>query len=158
MRIRTSYCWPLYLLCGTLLGVPFGLQAGIFKWVDEDGRVHFSDRLPVEVDAETVRLREINTYEEVSIEDGKDMGSNQPQVGKAKKVVMYSAPWCGVCKQARQFFKARGIPFREMDVERSTMARRELERMNARGVPVILVGGKRMNGFSEQRFMALYEN
>ena len=158
MRTQTSCSWQLYLLYVALSLVPFGLQAGIYKWVDEDGRVQFSDRPPVEVEAETVRLREINTYEEVSIEDGKDMGSNQPQVGKAKKVVMYSAPWCGVCKRARQFFKARGIPFREMDVERSIMARRELERMNARGVPVILVGGKRMNGFSEQRFMALYEN
>lgn len=77
--------------------------------------------------------------------------------GKPKKVVMYSTPSCAVCKRARQFFKARGIPFRELDIERNGMARRELERMNARGVPVILVGGKRLNGFSENAFLALYE-
>lgn len=69
---------------------------------------------------------------------------------------MYSAPWCAQCKRAKQFFKSKGIPFRELDIERNAMARRELERMNARGVPVILVGGKRLTGFSERRFMALY--
>ncbi len=103
-------------------------------------------------------MREINTYEGVSVVDTRETASDEDNGVKAKKVVMYSAPWCGVCKRARLFFKSRGIHFRELDIERSTMARRELERMNARGVPVILVGGKRMNGFSEQRFMELYEN
>ena len=71
---------------------------------------------------------------------------------------MYSAPWCAVCKRARQFFKARGIPFRELDIERNAMARRELERMKARGLPVILVDGRRLNGFSEKAFLELYES
>jgi glutaredoxin len=84
------------------------------------------------------------------------MTSGRSQSGKAKKVVIYSAPWCGVCKRAKRFFRVQGIPFRELDVEKNRMARREMERMNARGLPVILVGGKRMNGFSEKRFMELY--
>lgn len=86
------------------------------------------------------------------------MHSSSAESDKPKKVVMYSAPWCGVCKRARQFFKDRAIPFRELDIEHNTMARRELERMKARGVPVILVGGKRLNGFSEKAFMALYKS
>jgi glutaredoxin len=69
---------------------------------------------------------------------------------------MYSADWCGVCTRARRFFKAEGIPFSEMDVDKNAGARREWKRMNATGVPLIVVGDKRMNGFSEQRFMELY--
>jgi glutaredoxin len=157
VKSRKSRCLLSALFAGVMMGAS-GVQAGIYKWTDENGRVHFSDRPPVAGGAESVLLRETNTYEGVGAGDTRETTPDEHNAVKAKKVVMYSAPWCGVCKRARQFFKARGIPFREMDVERSTMARRELERMNARGVPVILVGGKRMSGFSEQRFMELYEN
>ena len=71
---------------------------------------------------------------------------------------MYSAAWCGVCARARHFFQAKRIPFRELDIEKSQTARREWKDMNAKGVPVILVGDKRMNGFSEKRFMNLYRD
>ena len=151
--------------CGAALfffvmaGLPFGppgALAGIYKWVDDQGRVQFSDRPPVEVPAEEVALPRINTYQGITVEEDAEMRSGSGHAGRPKKVVMYSAAWCGVCKRAREFFQARGIPFREMDVEQNTLARRELERMNARGVPVILVGGKRMNGFSSERFMTLY--
>lgn len=85
------------------------------------------------------------------------MRGKWPHGGKAKKVVMYSAPWCEACKQAKRFFQARGIPFRELNVEKNRMARLEMERLNARGVPMILVGSGRMNGFSAKRFLELYE-
>ena len=145
------------LLVLVFLGALADAHAEIYKWTDADGQVQFSDRPPPEGPAEEVRLPPVNTYQGVSIEEFQDMRSERPHGGKAKKVVMYSAPWCGVCKQAKQFFQAKGIQIRELNVEKNRMARLEMERMNARGVPVILVGGKRMNGFSARRFMELYE-
>jgi len=135
--------------------------AGIYKWVDANGRVQFSDRVPEEGSAEQVELGPINTYENVTIESNQeteDSVSKVPKSGKSKKVVMYSASWCGVCTRARRFLTAKGIPFQELDVEKSQSAKREWKRMNAKGVPVILVGDQRMTGFSEARFMALYVN
>ncbi|MFE8033304.1 glutaredoxin family protein [Thiohalocapsa marina] len=73
-----------------------------------------------------------------------------------KQVTLYSAPSCAHCRRAKAFMRARGIAFRELDVSRSSRARKELERMGARGVPVILIGGERLEGFSEQRFLRLY--
>jgi glutaredoxin len=144
------------LLLGLVLGgLPAG-SAGIYKWIDADGRVQFSDRPPSGGRAEEVRLPPLNTYEGVSVERLPEMSTDRAKGGRANRVVMYSASWCGVCKRAKRFFEEQRIPFRELDVDINQMARREMERMEARGVPVILVGGKRMNGFSEQRFMDLY--
>lgn len=151
----------LLLLFGLLSSVLTDASAGIYRWVDAEGRVQFSDRPPPKAAAEEVELSHINTYRGVSIEvleEWQGMRSRPPQRRKSKKVVMYSAPWCGVCTQARRFFRAEGIPFRELDVDKSRTAKREWERMNANGVPVILVGNRRMNGFSEARFMELYRD
>ena len=148
----------LFLICFFLLSLSGGACAAIYKWVDADGRVQFSDQPPPGGGVEKVQLREINTFEGVEVEEVRTETPHDPRREKAKKVVMYSASWCGVCTRARRFFQAEKIPFRELDIEKSAKAKREYKRMNAKGVPVILVGGKRMNGFSEQRFMALYQN
>lgn len=152
---RVPYCLCL-ALCASILWGPAAARAEIYKWVDADGRVQFSDQPPAQAEAEEVRLSPINTFRGVSVEDyeaAETSGHVRP-----KRVVMYSADWCGVCTRAKRFFVGKGIPFQERDIERSGTARKEWERMNASGVPVILVGGKRMNGFSENRFRDLYEN
>ncbi len=78
-------------------------------------------------------------------------------LGSPKKVVMYSAQWCGVCKKARAYFKQQGIPFSEFDIETSSKGKRDFNRLGGKGVPVILVGKGRMNDFSAGSFQKMYE-
>ena len=73
-------------------------------------------------------------------------------------MILYSTARCGYCRKARAYFKAHGIAFTDYDVETSTEGQRDYRRMGARGVPVILVGDKRMVGFSESAFASLYAN
>jgi glutaredoxin len=119
----------------------------IYRWVDEDGKVHFSDKPSHSHTSEVVKLR-INTYEGVTY------GTSGIDVGK--KVVMYSASWCRVCKQARRYFEENGIRFAEYDVETSEQGKSGFQELGAKGVPVILVGNRRMNGFSIDGFERLY--
>ena len=69
------------------------------------------------------------------------------------KVVMYSAAWCGVCKQARSFMTREGIAFVEKDIEKDKAAARELRNkaqqagVSANGVPVFDIGGRIFSGF-----------
>jgi glutaredoxin len=74
----------------------------------------------------------------------------------AKRVVLYSTANCAHCRRAKDFLREQGIPFRELDVSRSPRARKELARLGARGVPVLLIGDARMDGFDPKRFMRLY--
>ena len=97
--------------------------------------------------SETVKLR-INTYADVTYDTSSfDVG---------KKVIMYSANWCGVCKKARRYFEKQGIDYKEYDVETSARGKSDYKKLGAKGVPVILVGKQRMNGFSVDGFEKLY--
>ena len=73
-----------------------------------------------------------------------------------KRVVMYSASWCGVCKRARKWLTANAIPFKEFDIDQSTQGARDFRQLRGKGVPIILVGKKRLNGFSPAAFEAAY--
>ncbi|WP_295544039.1 glutaredoxin family protein [uncultured Thiohalocapsa sp.] len=74
----------------------------------------------------------------------------------AKRVVLYSAGNCPHCKRAKAFLQRQGIAYREMDITRNPRARKALERLGARGVPTLLIGDARLDGFDEQRFWRLY--
>ncbi|HEX7465466.1 MAG TPA: glutaredoxin domain-containing protein, partial [Usitatibacter sp.] len=71
------------------------------------------------------------------------------------RVTMYSTDWCPHCKNARNYFTAKGIRFTEYNVETSETGRKEYEALGGGGVPVILVGSKVMRGFSPRSFEAL---
>jgi glutaredoxin len=94
----------------------------------------------------------VNTITSPSISDSEFLSARE-----AGQVVMYSAEWCGICKKARKYFQQQGIPFREYDIETSRKGRQDYESLNGRGVPIILVGAKRMDGFSAERFQSLYK-
>jgi len=133
------------------LGLCTVAQARIYKWVDANGATHFSDGQPHSGKVETVEIR-INTYSSPEITDP------DATVGVSKEVVMYGASWCGVCKRAEAWFHQQGIPFKEYDVETSAIGRREFRRLGGTGVPIILVGERRMNGFDPRSFERLYGN
>jgi glutaredoxin len=68
---------------------------------------------------------------------------------------MYGTRWCGYCKKARQYFEANGIAYADLDIEQSKVALAEFQAIGGRGVPVILVGSRRMNGFDAEGFRRL---
>jgi len=137
------------LLLSTLIA-----DAEIYRWTDAEGRVHFGDNPEQPEAAESVTVR-VNTYESVSYESVKNINFDNPS-RRTSKVVMYSTDWCGYCKKAREYFRSQKIAFVEYDIEKYPRAKREYDALGARGVPVILVGDKRMNGFSPGGFQNIY--
>lgn len=131
-------------------------QAEIYKWVDEAGRVHYSDVKPEEAKVEKLNIKPVNS---ITVPEVVDIGYEPPEREKrrGKKVVMYSTEWCGYCKKAAAYFRKNNIPFKEYDVEKTEKGKKDYKKLNGSGVPIILVGDKRMNGFSEARFDALYK-
>jgi glutaredoxin len=132
------------------------LPAEIYKWVDEQGQVHYSDRKPddqsVSEVPEDTRSYQGISYGTLEVDTGEvEARTNTP----GATVVMLSASWCGTCKKDKQYFRRNGIPFREYDIENSSRGKRLYEQLGATGVPVILVGKQRMNGFSEAGFERL---
>lgn len=134
-----------------------GAHAEVYRWVDEDGTVHYSDE-PREggQEAEQVDIPEVNSAESVDVSTLESRDASDSS-GDAE-VIMYSASWCGYCDKAGTYFERNGIPFTEYDVEDSEKGRTDHAEMSTDSVPVILVGDQRMIGFSVERFERLYES
>ncbi|MEM7017760.1 MAG: DUF4124 domain-containing protein [Pseudomonadota bacterium] len=122
----------------------------IYRWRDENGNVHFSDEPPPKTQAEVINVQP-NVYKTPSVQVLKK--SFKP----TQKVIMYSTSWCGYCEKARQYFAAQKIPFKEYDIETTQKGKQDYERLEGKGVPIILVGQKRMNGFGIESFEEFYK-
>lgn len=141
--------WMAVALALFVTMVTSGLRAEIYTWTDASGKKHFSDKKPPNQSAETMKTR-VNTYEEVSFDVA-------PAAQPSEQVVMYATEWCGYCKKARRYFRNNNIAFVEYDIEKDAVAKQAYDRIGGRGVPVILVGQRRMNGFSEAGFKQIYQ-
>jgi glutaredoxin len=133
---------PRFLLLAMLIAAaPAG--GGIYKWTDPQGRVHYSDNPPPEGKAQQVKVK-INSIQGPAVVST----LRDTSAAKAKeKVRIYTAVWCGYCKRAKAHLAAKGVAYDEMDVETSERGRSEFAQLGGRGVPVILVGNQRMDGF-----------
>lgn len=151
--MRMLSCLPLMLV--VLFAAPVGAE--MYRWVDEDGTVHFSDRVP-EGKAERIELEPINAVAPIDGNEPHETGESTRSGSSARtaQVTMYSTSWCGYCRQAREYFRAEHIPFTEHDIEESVSARDAYERLGAGGVPLIKVGERTMNGFSVKSFERFY--
>ena len=143
-----------FFLAGLLL-MSLLANAELYKWVDENGRTHFSDTRPEQQSVEQIEVKEINSLPTVQVREWKS--PTKTASGKRKKVVMYSTTWCRVCKKAKAYFQQNKIPFKEYDVETSEKGKRDYEKLKGRGVPIVLIGKHRMDGFSASRFKGLYQ-
>ncbi len=147
-----------------LIGLINTAAAEIYKWVDSKGTVHFSNSLPEKGKVEKINVQ-VNSFSSYSPANGSDKSKFKFDPGliteskeTSKDVVMYSASWCGYCKQARRYFKKKKIAFDEYDVEKSQKGEIDYRKSGSNGLPLILVGNKRMNGFSVAGFEKLYKH
>jgi len=76
---------------------------------------------------------------------------------KEQAVVMYATSWCPYCQQTRNYFRQQGIPYTEYDIERDANAKQRYQKFGGRGIPVIFVGKRRMNGFSVSGFDRIFQ-
>jgi glutaredoxin len=138
------------LLLFVLLLSACNSHGAIYKWVDENGKVHFTDNPPDAAQAEEVELQ-INTYTSVEIKPLVE------RLGKKDKVVIYGTSWCHTCDQARHYFRKNNIPYVAYDVEKSRVGKMDFKLLRGKSVPIIIIGDRRMNGFSASRFESLYQ-
>jgi glutaredoxin len=149
MKLSTAY-----RLAALVTALTIGLPApatDIHKWRDQDGRTHFGDRPPSDTTSTVVTVK-TNVYTSPTIE----ARSNTATDAEAQ-VVMYSASWCGYCRKAREYFNSHQVAFSEYDIGTSEKGQRDYQQLGARGVPVILVGEQRLNGFTLAAFESIYQ-
>ena len=130
-------------------------QGDLYKWVDKNGKVHYGDSPPENVKLKTITGK-VSSYSGVSVEPFVFDPNIISKRKKSKTVIMYSTSWCKYCKKAARHFRQKKIPFKEYDIEKSATAARQYKKLKGRGVPLILIGNQRMQGFSARSFDRIY--
>ena len=120
-----------------------------YRWTDDSGRSHYSDMPP------TDRLADELDIEIKSHAGPARVSTFSESIASAAAVVIYSAQWCGICTRAKNYMDANGIRYTEYDVDESAKGRRDYRRLDGKGVPIIIVGNQRMDGFSASRLQAM---
>jgi glutaredoxin len=106
--------------------------AELYRWVDKDGVVHLSDVLPRNA------RRSAEVQSTISSENRTGL-----------KVELYTTSWCPYCQKARDFFRSRGIPFTEYDIEKDKAAAARKNRLDKKnGVPFAMINGRGIHGWS----------
>ena len=142
------------MVCGLLVSAA---QAEVYRWVDADGQVHFSDVKPdSSTGAKTMDIPLVNSVPAIASEE-KPEQPQQPASSTGKKVVIYTTEWCGYCKKAREYFIANKIAFKEKDIEKSRKYKSEYKALGGGSIPLFAYKGKTLRGFSEYRFMKFYD-
>lgn len=152
MKILSPLISSLLLLLLTISPVT---QADLYKWVDENGKIHYGDSPPDNAKLKKITGK-VSSFSSVSVEPFVYDPELVTRRKNSKSVIMYSTSWCGYCKKAARHFRQKKIPFTEYDIEKSARAAREYKKLRGRGVPVILIGDRRMNGFDARTFDRIY--
>jgi len=136
------------LLFAALAGVAvlFATTVGaqMYRWVDQDGRVHYTDTPPPGSGAKSVQQRS-------SPSSGGDASSLPYAIQQAMKnnpVVVFTSSNCGqACAEGKALLASRGVPFREVPVA-DEKSREELKSASGGDlVPVMTVGRSASKGF-----------
>ncbi len=132
--------------------------AEMYKYVDENGVVHFQDSPPENVGAD-VEIKSIPTSNGGDYNGSKPKSENSERTLPWKngysnaKVELYVTSWCTYCKQAANYFRSKGITFTEYNIEKDKAALLRKKKLDKRqGVPFAVVNGQKIHGFMPQAY------
>ncbi|MBI4809200.1 MAG: glutaredoxin family protein [Nitrosomonadales bacterium] len=151
----------IFLLCSALATTPVVAET-LYKSVGKDGKITYSDKPPAEDRIEkTIRSGSLpNTALPASTYSYVEQLRKKKVAAPARtgSVVLFTAPWCGYCKQAKAYLSARGIAFQEIDIDTRSGMAAFAEAGGGSGVPLLIAAGQSIQGFSASGYDALFAN
>jgi glutaredoxin len=130
-------------LCLLMLASSVGAQS-MYRWVDKEGKVHYTDRAPVAGEAAKVEQKR-----SVLLGADQTMSYTLRKATADYPVTLYTQKDCPPCVEGRNHLTRRGVPFSENNVstEADIAALKTLVGGEQLGLPVVQVGRKVAKGF-----------
>ncbi len=150
-------------LTAALLGSAATAQT-VYKSVGADGKIVYSDRAPTEG-----RLEKTMKFELASSALPASAASYMEQFRKthpagaaapadARGVTLYSAVWCGYCRKAKAWLGEHGVSYTDIDIDAPGGTAALAQATGGRsGIPVLVVDGHALNGFSVGAYEAMFK-
>jgi len=137
--MKTAWLMMLCLAAGMA-------QAGeMFRWVDADGKVHYTDQ-PPPASAKNVEEKKLGSS---TIETSQLPYASQ-QAAKKYPVTLYISDCGEACNSAREHLNQRGIPFAEKNPQTTPADYKALKKLVGEAyVPVLVVGSSTSKGYEK---------
>ena len=126
------------------LGLNANAQA-LYRWVDQDGKVQYSD-MPPPANAKNTQQKRLgdNLIEQDKLPYALKMAM------QSNPITLYTSDCGSSCDQARSLLNKRGIPFAERNPEKDADAAKALGALiGALQVPTLVIGDSNFKGFLE---------
>jgi len=136
-----------------------------YSYVEPGGTLRFVDRLEDVPEAERPRAKAIRgRAAPAAARWGSGKSGRKPwsaalaepqapphaESGGAQDVVVYTTSWCPWCRKTLAFLDARHVRYVNKDIEKNPAWRSELvEKTGSASVPVVEIGGQRIDGFDQ---------
>lgn len=125
----------------------------VFRYVDKDGKVVYSDRAPPSDSKEVQAKRLSPNYIENT-----DVPIALTQAMERFPVTLYTFACGVVCQNAESLLNRRGVPFTTVNVEDAKGADQLQKLTGAQQAPVLQIGDKLIaKGFNEARWSAMLD-
>lgn len=138
-----------------LLLLPALTQAQMYRWIDDSGKVHYSDLAPPS-GAKNVQKKSMSASQSAS----PPLPYALQQAVKDFPVTLYTSDACDPCVQARDLLNKRGVPYKDVGI--AITDAEGLEKLKnlagAAVVPVITVGREKYEGFESAAYQAALDN
>lgn len=142
------------LLCAALTCAVGTVGAQIYRWKDEQGRIHLTDS-PPPGSAKQVQKTEAGAP---GAEGAETLPYALQVAAKNFPVTLYTAPNCTPCGSARSLLNTRGVPFREVSVVGQEQRQALEAAVGDLSVPSIVVGASTQKGFEPAAYNELLDN
>lgn len=131
------------LLCASLLlALAAPASAEIYRWVDNDGRVHFGDQPPGDINR-------VQQMPKQTLPENAQAAKMRQAVEKAP-VTLYITDCGAPCSQATALLQGRGIPFTTRQVDKDPEAVKSLRQLIGQlQVPTLKIGDNVQKGFEK---------
>lgn len=154
---------PALLLIGAFLLSAASSAGTLYKSVGPDGTVLYSDQPPAQGKVQkTFAVTELpaTPLPESVIRYRQELqksAQNQPaNVRGSAETQLFTAQWCGYCRKAKAYLAEKGVGYQEHDIDTPEGRLAFAQAGNANGVPLLLWRGKRLQGFSQAGYDALF--
>lgn len=132
-------------LLSLLLATAPAQAQSLFKIVDADGRVTYTDRPPP---ASTAKVAPVGKAARGEPEVALPLVVREPAT--RFPVTFYSIPDCAPCERGRDLLRKRGVPFRERSATSEADHEAWARIVGSRDAPALSVGNQMLRGFTAE--------
>lgn len=131
----------------------------LYKYVTPEGKVVYTDHPPPQgklLKTITPDPAPVTALPTSAAEQLRRLQELRPASAQIGGTVLYSAVWCAYCTKAKAWLSAKGIAYREVDIDTPDGMASFAQAGGGKGVPLLLARGQRVQGFSPQSYEQVF--